>query len=164
MIWFKIKELEKVLEERKLSDYLAFKYLMAHLLLYALLDNFPAQGEEDPLWSLYTQLFIALIAISWGIGKTFEINRAGDDKEYLKRIISLSLVASLRTIVVFFILAAIMSTAILFADRMDYALNDFWNEIIELIVQLLLIVVYYKILLTSFKRINSFSKNHPEPV
>lgn len=164
MIWFKIKELEKVLGERKLSDLVAFKYLMAHLLLYALLNNFPAKGEEDPLWSLYAQLFIALAAISWGIGKTFEINRAGDDKDYLKRIVSLSLVASLRTIVVFFILAAIMSTAMIFADRMGYNLNNFWDEIVELLMQLFLLMVYYKILLTSFKRINSFSNNQPEPV
>ena len=164
MIWFKIKELEKVLLYGKLSDLVAFKYLMAHLLLYALLDNYPAQGEQDPWWSLYAQLFIALAAISWGIGKTFEINRTGDDKDYFKRIISLSLVASLRTIVVFLILAAIMSTAIIFAARMGYILNEFWDEIVDLLMQVILILVYYKILLTSFKRINSYSGNQPEPV
>ena len=164
MIWFKIKELEKLLIDRKLTDLVAFKYLMAHLLLYALLDNFPAQGEEDPWWSLYAQLFIALAAISWGIGRTFEINRAGDDKDYFKRLISLSLVASLRTIVAFIILAVFVSTAQILLTGMGYQPDNVWDEIIELIFQLLLIIVYYRILLSSFRRINTFSGNSTEMV
>jgi midasin (ATPase involved in ribosome maturation) len=113
MIWFKIKRLEKLLAHGELSDFIAFKYFLAHLLLLALLYNFPANSVDVPVWSLYVKLIVALAAISWEMGKTFEINQNGDGKDYLKRVISISLVASLKTIVAFFIFAAIIATATL---------------------------------------------------
>ena len=102
MISFKIKKLEKELLAGKVSDLLTYKYLLSHLLLFALLNNSPGGGgDEDPLWAPWVRLIIVLVAISWGIGKTFELNRAGDNRDYFKRLISLSLVSSLRTIVVY---------------------------------------------------------------
>ncbi|MGI0105268.1 hypothetical protein [Salinimicrobium sp. WS361] len=164
MIWFKIKRLEKLLAHGELSDLIAFKYFLAHLLLLALLYNFPGNSVEVPVWSLYVKLIVALAAISWGMGKTFEINQNGDGKDYLKRVISLSLVASLKTIVAFFILAAIIATATLLAAKMGFYLPDLWNEILSLIIHLLLIGIYYKILLSSFSRINTAVSRQPKPL
>ena len=157
MIWFKIKELEKRLVVGKVSDLLTYKYLLSHLLLFALLNNYPGGGDVDPFWAPWVRLIIVLVAISWGIGKTFDINRAGDNRDYFKRLISLSLVSSLRTIVVFFVYAAIMSTAILWAARMGFtSLSEgFWSEILELANYLFVLLVYYYILISSFKRINA---------
>ena len=166
MIWFKIKELEKELLAGKVSDLLTYKYLLSHLLLFALLNNYPGAGEEsDPFWALWIRLIIVLVAISWGIGKTFEINRAGDNRGYFKRLISLSLVSSLRTIVVFFVYAALMSTVILGADLLNFNLLDdnLWGEIFELATYLLVLLVYYYILISSFKRINA-ADEYEEPV
>ncbi|UZH54212.1 hypothetical protein JRG66_09395 [Salinimicrobium tongyeongense] len=163
MIWFKIKRLEKLLAQGELSDITAFKYLLSHLLLWALLNNIPVNTPSVPLWSLYAKLLIALAAISWGISKTFKINQNGDGRDYLKRLISLSLVASLKTLVIFFIIAAIIATAMLFAAKIGFILPDFWNDILNLLVHLLLLGAYYKILLTSFSRINAspVSKQNP---
>ena len=72
MIWFKIKRLEKLLAQGELSDITEFKYLLSHLLLWALLNNIPVNTPSVPLWSLYAKLLIALAAISWGISKTFK--------------------------------------------------------------------------------------------
>ena len=165
MIWFKIKELEKLLIAGKVNDLLTYKYLLSHLLLLALLNNYPgADVDVDPFWAPWIRLIIVLLAISWGIGKTFEINRAGDNRDYFKRLISLSLVSSLRTIVVFFIYAAIMSTAILVADRLGFNVmkDSFWKEVFELASYLFLLLVYYYILINSFKRINA-TREHENP-
>ena len=164
MIWFKIKELEKELLAGKVSDLLTYKYLLSHLLLFALLNNYPGGGDADPFWAPWVRLVIVLVAISWGVGKTFEINRTGDNRDYFKRLISLSLVSSLRTIVVFFVYAAIMSTGVLWAARIGFtSLNEgFWSEILELVNYLFVLLVYYYILISSFKRINAADK-HERP-
>lgn len=160
MIWYKIQELEKQLVAGKVSDMLTYKYLLSHLLLFALINNYPGTGEDaDPLWAPWVRLIMVLVAISWGIGKTFEINRNGENKDYFKRLISLSLVSSLRTIVVLFVYAAVISTAILFTDRMGITFpfidNHIGSEIWKLAHYLILLLVYYYILISSFKRINT---------
>lgn len=157
MIWFKIKELEKQLVEGKVSELLTYKYLLSHLLFFALINNYPGVGgDTDTFWAPWIRLIIVLVAISWGIGKTFEINRAGDNRDYFKRLISLSLISSLRTIVVFFVFAAIMSTAILVGNMWNITLikEGLWREIWQLAGYLFLLLVYYYILISSFKRIN----------
>lgn len=158
MIWYNIKELEKQLVAGKVSDLLTYKYLLSHLLLFALINNFPASGEDaGSLWAPWVRLVIVLVAISWGIGKTFGINQNGDNRDYFKRLISLSLVSSLRTIVVFFAYAAVMSTALLLADRFGFPLlrEGFWGDVWQLAHLVLLLLVYYYILISSFKRINT---------
>ena len=164
MIWFKIKRLEKLLAHGELSDLIAFKYFLAHLLLLALVYNFPANSVDVPVWSLYVKLIVVLVAISWGMGKSFEINQNGDGKDYLKRVISLSLVASLKSIVAFFILATFIATATLLGAKMGFYLPDFWNQILSLFIRFLLIGIYYKILLSSFSRINTAVNKHQKPL
>ncbi|WP_029035620.1 hypothetical protein [Salinimicrobium terrae] len=158
MIWFKIKELEKQLVAGKVPDFIIYKYLLSHLLLFALINNIPVSGvDTDPIWAPWIRLILVLVAITWGIGKTFEINRNGDNRNYFKRLISLSLVSSLRTIVAFIIYAAITSTAVIWAARMGFSAlyEGFWSEILELVNYLFILLVYYYILISSFKRINT---------
>lgn len=158
MIWYNIKELEKQLVAGKVSELLTYKYLLSHLLLFALINNFPVIGENaDPFWVPWVRLIIVLIAISWGIGKTFEINRNGDNGDYFKRLISLSVVSSLRTIVVFFGYAAIISTAILLVDRFGFnsVKDGIFSEVGQIVTYLFILLVYYYTMINSFKRINS---------
>ena len=158
MIWYKIKELEKQLVAGKVSELLTYKYLLSHLLLFALINNYPgAGGDAEPLWAPWVRLVIVLVAISWGIGKTFEINQKGDNRDYFKRLISLSLVSSLRTVVIFFAYAAVMSTAILLSVKLgyDFIKDAFWSEVGRLVTYLFILLVYNYILISSFKRINT---------
>ena len=158
MIWYNIKELEKQLAAGKVSELLTYKYLLSHLLLFALLNNYPgAGGDAGSFWAPWVRLIIVLVAISWGIGKTFEINQKGDNRDYLKRLISLSLVASLRTIVVFFGYAVILSTVILLADRFGFnsVKGSIFSEVGQLVTYLFILLVYYYTLISSFNRINT---------
>lgn len=158
MIWYNIKELEKQLVAGKISELLTYKYLLSHLLLFALLNNYPgAGGDAGSLWAPWVRLIIVLVVISWGIGKTFETNRNGDNRDYFKRLISLSLVSSLRTIVVFFGYAAVISTAILLADRFGFnsVKDSIFSEVGQIVTYLFILLVYYYNLINSFKRINT---------
>ena len=47
MIWFKIKELERQLIAGEVSDYLAFKYLLAQVILFTLAASIPG-NDHDP--------------------------------------------------------------------------------------------------------------------
>ena len=156
MIWFKIKELEKLLVNEEVTDHLAFKYLLAHILLYSLIRHLPG-SDEDLWWANYVHLGISLAAIIYGIGKTYEINLEGGNRDYFKRLISLSLVATLQTVVVFFLFSAFIVTVNLGAKTFGFTLimSSFWEQVLKLVNYLLVIIVYYYILLTSFKRINS---------
>src|SRR5690606_25684346 len=101
MILFNIKKLEKLLIEEKITDKQVFNYLLTYLIISAIAASFTS---NLPVWLESTQLMVNLIALIWGVRKTFEINREGDNKDYLKRIISLSFVAGIRVGVFAFII------------------------------------------------------------
>ncbi|MBZ9631398.1 hypothetical protein LB465_11460 [Salegentibacter sp. LM13S] len=156
MILFNIKELEKLIITEKVSDGLAFKYLFTHLILFTLADYIPVDGD-NPWWRTWVHLLISLMALIWGIRKTFEINQQGDNIEYFKRLISLSFVTGIRTIVFGFLIIFCVLVSTLIADQIfTFSIrNSIWMTVIELIAYALLNVVFYYILINSFKRINS---------
>ena len=156
MIWYKIKEIEKQLSAGEVSDYLAFKYLLAKFILFTLAASIPGH-DHDPMWSQGIHLVIALSTLIWGFTKTFEINEAGDSRDYLKRFFSLSLVAGIRLVVYMFMFSAVLTSALLIAKFYKFPLRRYtWDsEVFELFGFLLFSLIYYFTLVRSFKRINS---------
>lgn len=155
MIWFNIKALEKLLVEGKVSEKLAFNYLLTHLIFLTLTSYIT--GNSNPLLSILAHLIISLIAVIWGVRKTFEINQGGDNRDYFKRIISLTFVVGIRTVVFAFIGLFVLN---LFNEILDVAgvplgLTSLQEELLELAGLLLFTIFYYYMLLKSFKRINS---------
>lgn len=154
MIWFKIKELEKLLAEGKLSDTLAFNYLLTSLIIITA-SNYLT--DEDPKWAVWGHLLISLGAIIWGVRKTFEINQEGDNRDYLNRFISLTFVAGIRIVVciVFISFLIVISKLILNALGVSIDLSSFQKELLELVAFFIFTGLYYAMLLSSFKRVNS---------
>lgn len=156
MILYNIKELEKLIISEKVSDRLAFKYLFTHLILFTLVDYIPVDGD-NPWWRTWIHLLISLVALIWGIRKTFEINQKGDNIEYFKRLISLSFVTGIRTIVFGLLITLCIVVGTFIADQiLTFSIrNSIWMTVIELIAYALWNIVFYYILINSFKRINS---------
>ncbi len=154
MIWFKIKELEKLLTEGKLSDKLEFQYLLTSLIIITAANYL---SDEDPLWALWVHLLISLGAIIWGVRKSFEINQGGDNRDYLKRFISLTFVAGMRIVVfvLFVSFLIVVSKLILGALGVSIDLSSFLKEVLEVVAFFIFTGLYYNILLSSFKRVNS---------
>ena len=154
MIWFKIKELEKLLTDGKLSDKLAFNYLLTSLIFLTAANYL---SDDDPLWALWVHLIISIGATIWGVRKTFEINQEGDNRDYFKRFISLSFVAGIRIVVfaLFVSFLIVLSNQILKFTGILFDLSSLQKELLELAGFLIFTALYYYMLLTSFKRINS---------
>jgi len=154
MILFNIKKLEKLLIEEKITDKQVFNYLLTYLIISAIAASFTS---NLPVWLESTQLMVNLIALIWGVRKTFEINREGDNKDYLKRIISLSFVAGIRVGVFAFIILFIynLTHEILALTGTTSGISSSREDILILVGFLIATGFYYYTLLTSFKRVNS---------
>ncbi len=158
MILYNIKELEKLLINGKLSDKLAFKYLFIHLILFTLAGYIPIDSD-NPAWSIWVHLLISLVAIIWGVRKTFEINQEGDNRDYFKRFISLSFVAGIRTFVIGLIISFLLVIGNKVAEHMISSSGQYlWIEVSELVGYTLLNIVFFYILIKSFKRVNSLDE------
>ena len=155
MIWYEIKKLERLLINGKLSDKTAFNYLFIHVILFTLAAYLP-EGD-NPFWFVWAHLIISVVAVIWGVRKTFEINREGDGKDYFKRFISLSFVAAIRTLVVTIIFSLILVIVTFIVEHYIVSAGQFpvWREITELVLYALLNVYYFYVLLNSFRRINT---------
>ena len=162
MIWYNIKELENLLINGRLSDKTAFNYLFIHIIFLTLADYLPA--GEDPTWVVWVHLSISLIAVLWGVKKTYEINTTGDNRDYFKRFISLSFVAAIRTLVIGILFVFILVIVNLVAEHYIIPPGQFsvWEEIAQLIFYALLSVYYFYTLITAFQRINSAGEKTAE--
>lgn len=155
MIWYNIKELESLLIKGHLSEKVVFNYLFIHIILLTLGGYLP--DGDGALWATWIHLIISVVAVIWGLRKTFEINQEGDGKDYFKRFISLSFVSAIRTLVVALLFSLILVIVNITAEYYIIPPAQFsvWKEITQLILYALLNVYYYYILITSFRRINA---------
>lgn len=158
MIWYNINELEDLLINGKLSDKVAFNYLFIHIILLTLADYLPK--DEDSTWVVWVHLVISLVAVIWGVKKTFDINTKGDNRDYFKRFISLSFVAAIRTLVIGILFAFILVIINLIAEHYVIPSSQFpfWEEITQLVFYALLSVYYFYIFISSFQRIHAAGK------
>ena len=158
MILFNLKKLENLLIEEKVSDKLVFNYLLAYLIITNIAAFFTS---DNPAWLEGTQFTVSLIALIWGMRKTFEINREGDNRDYFKRLIPISFVAGIRVIVFVFIILFIYNLVIeiLQATDVTSGVRDFHENLLILGGFLVSTIYYYYLLLSSFKRVNSADAN-----
>lgn len=154
MILFNHKKLENLLIEEKVTDKLVFNYLLTFLIITTITAYFTS---DNPVWLEITQLTVSLIALIWGMRKTFEINREGDNKDYFKRLIPISFVAGIRVILFVFIILFIYNLVIeiLQATGVVSRLSAFHENLLILVGFLVSTGYYYYLLLSSFKRVNS---------
>ncbi len=153
MIWFNIKELENLLIEGKVSDKLAFNYLLIHLILLTLTGYL---SDDGAFWAAWVHLVISLTAVIWGVLKTFQINQEGGNRDYFKRFITLSFVVGVRITVfslgILFIVALV--TTITELAGVSFGLSATLDELLQLTAYLIFTGTFYYMLLGSFKRIN----------
>ena len=158
MIWFDIKELERIIEKGELTDKLVFNYLLIHLIFMTISGYITV---DEPRWVIMLEFAVSLIALIWGVRKTFEINQEGDNRDYFKRLISLSFVAGIRVLV--FVIPILflfnLLSEILQALGVANEVDGFQENLLLTGVFILSTGLYYYVLLKSFRRINSV----PEP-
>jgi hypothetical protein len=152
MIWFDIKELETGLKNGALSDKEIFNYLLANLILYSVV---PYIGSNDytTKWLIAIEIVIVIAITVIGTKKTFDINSAGDNKDYFKRFLSLSFVTGIRLLVLVCVVAIPIGIIAYFVDK-NLGASENARDLFDIALTAVSGVLYYFMLINSFKRVS----------
>lgn len=152
MTWFNIKELERKLINDELTDKESFDYLLYSSVLLTFFTYIGVKEHTND-WLHFLELIISLVITILELKTTYTINTKGDQKDYLKRYISLSFVAGIRLFVYAF-LVAIPFGILMVVINEPVEKDQNYDEIIKLILISIFGIVYYIQLTNSFKRVN----------
>ena len=156
MIWLNLKELERRLAKREVSERTGFQYLLTFMIFFSIAKLVPDDSPFPDYWWDFADFLLGLVIMIFGISSTFKINRKGGKKDYLKRYLSLSFVISLR-LAIFLFLVYLLYKIIMFVIPGDlYLLLDgiASENIFQLLLSTGISLLYYFLLIQSFKRIN----------
>lgn len=155
MIWFRLHKLERKLAKRELSEHNAFRYLMTYLIVLVTLLAVP---EITPYsgWNWDISHYIITLLLTIGATYTaFRINEKGDNRDFLKRFISLAFVTGI-WVVIGVLLLRLAYKIILFVIPLDLftAINNIiTTDLFQWLSSLLGIIIFYFLLLKSFKNV-----------
>ena len=152
MIWFEIKELEQGLKNGDLSDKAILNYLLANLIMYSIVP-YISSNDYTTKWLIAIEIVVLIAITVIGTKRTFDINCAGDNKDYFKRFLSLSFVTGIR-LVVFAFIAAIPVGIILYLVNKSIGENENVKDLFNLTLMAVVGIFYYLMLTNSFKRVS----------
>ena len=152
MIWFDIKELERGLKNGELSDKDIFNYLLANLIMYSIVP-YLSTNDYTTKWLIAIEIVVALVITVIGTKRTFDINTAGDSKDYFKRFLSLSFVTGIR-LLVFACVAAIPVGVIVYLVDKSISANENIKDLFNIALTTVAGILYYFMLTSSFRRVS----------
>ena len=152
MIWFDIKELEQGLKNGDLSDKAIFNYLLANLIMFSIVP-YISSNDYTTKWLIAIEIVVAIAITVIGTKRTFDINSAGDNKDYFKRFLSLSFVTGIRLVVFVFIAAIPVGIIVYLVDK-SIGENENAKDLFNLTLMAVVGIFYYYMLTNSFKRVS----------
>lgn len=152
MIWFDIQQLETGLKNRTLSEKQIFYYLLANLILFSVVPYIATNNNQNN-WLIAFEILIIITITIIGTKKTFDINSAGDNKDYYERFLSLSFVVGIRFIVLVLVL---MIPFYIIEDLVakNISVNKDLTGLSDILFAVVGEVLYYYMLTKSFKRVS----------
>jgi len=152
MIWFDIKELERKLKIGDVSESAFFNYLLANLIIFSI---FPYLSTNDYAikWVIVIEIIIGIVVTVVGAKMTFDINSAGDKKDYFERFLSLSFVIGLRLLVFAIIIGIPIAIIFSLLDR-NLDINENLKDFLGLGLFTAFGIFYYFMLTNSFKKVS----------
>ncbi len=156
MIWFNIKELERKIVDNEFTDQEGFKYFLA----YSILGLMVTYGSTSENLITFIEFLVGLAITIWGSYSIFKANSSGDGQDFFKRYFALSWVIGFRVLIIFITIA--LPLAIIYSV-ISYQSSDLYNshsttlmeDVIFMVIYLLSSLVYYVLLINSFKRVSS---------
>lgn len=152
MIWFDIKELEQGLKNDTLSDKDIFNYLLANLIMYSIVP-YVSSNDYTTKWLIAIEILVAVSITVLGTKRTFDINTAGDNKDYFKRFLSLSFVTGIR-LLGFVCIAAIPVGIIVYLVDKNIGANENIKDFFDIALMAVVGILYYFMLTNSFRRVS----------
>ena len=159
MIWFDIHELEKGLKNGEIPDKVIFNYLLGNLILYSLVPFMAGNDSSAFVMILFQALFTIAITII-GSKKVFDINESGDSQDFFKRYLALSFVTGVR-LFVFCLIIAIPIGVTFGVLGINPNSNPYSEGLFDLILMAASSIIYYNMLIHSFKRVSHGHQNRP---
>lgn len=159
MIWFDIYELERGLKNGEVSDKVIFNYLLGNLILYSLVPLIANDDSSAFAMILFQVLFTIAITVI-GSKKAFDANESGDSKDFFKRFLALSFVTGIR-LFVFCLIIAIPIGVTFGALGINPNSNSYSEGLFDLILMVGTSIIYYYMLINSFKRVSHGHQNRP---
>lgn len=157
MIWLNLTALERKLANFMLSAQTAYSYLLTFLIILIIIFYLPRDSSFPFGWWDLAELLLVLLLSIIGLKKVFSTNQKGDNREFLKRFISLSFVTGLRLLIAVMVIW-LAYKIIMFIIPLDYfvpverATN---HPAIQMIVFPAVVGIFFYLLIKSFRRINS---------
>ncbi|MCM4159804.1 hypothetical protein FHG64_15760 [Antarcticibacterium flavum] len=159
MIWLRLNRLEKKLAKRELSEHHAYRYLLFYLVLFITVATLP---EITPYstWSWDISRYILKLFITLGATyMVFRTNEKGDNRDFLKRYISLAFVIGI-WVLLGVLLVRLLYKIILFViplDMFNLINNLISADLFQWLSSMAGIIIFYLLLLRSFKRIQKIA-------
>lgn len=155
MIWFRLNKLERKLAKRELSEHHAFRYLIFYLIIFITVGIVP-ELTPYPGWNWDISHYVINLFVTLAATYTaFRINEKGDNRDFIKRYISLAFVIGL-WVLIGVLLIRLAYKIILFVIPMDIynAINNIISaDLFQWISSIAGIIIFYLFLLRSFKNI-----------
>lgn len=155
MIWFNIKKLEEKIINNDFSNDEAFKYFLGFSILGTIATYLISSSENI---INYIELLIELGITIWGSYAIYKANSSGDGQDFFKRYFALSWVIGFRLFIYTFIVALPLSIMYytLIEDNsatIEFSAYVLSEEFITMIITSLFVILYYFLLVKSFKRV-----------
>lgn len=153
MIWFNIKQLEKNLKDNAVSERETYMYLFV-LLVISTIFSYVNDPEAPLQLTTWIELTLDVVLTVLTLKTTYDINAKGDNRDYVKRFMTLTMVIMIRLVV--------FAVPVMLVGLMTLQLLDHFNVLslsnaklyFDLAVTFSLGVAFYFMLTQSFKRIN----------
>ena len=156
MIWLNLKKLELLLIQNKITESISYQYLLVFLVILTLATNAPKTDFTYYGWEI-SYIILELLITIVGTYLVFQVNEKGDKRDFLKRYFSLSFVNGLR-LLIFYLVLRLIFKIIMFVIPLDlwYAINDSFGEDAGVFFfDIIFSIIYYVLLMASFKRVNA---------
>jgi len=159
MIWFNIKELERRIVENEFSDKQGFNYFLA----FSILGVLVTYGSTSENIITFIELLISVAITIWGSYSIFKANSSGDGQDFFKRYFALSWVIGFRLLVFSVIIAIplLVIYSVISYDSIDSYSSEsttLTEDFVLMIISSLIGLVYYFLLINSFKRVSMKNK------
>jgi len=166
MYLWNTKALAKELKEGTLSESQKFKYYITVTLLFYLFTMLPGSKESSIILYSFLGMLVSLLIIFFGIYKCYQVNKSGDNVNFIERFICLSLPVGIR-VCAFSILLLVISIFLTFLLGFFGILSSESTNLISilpLVILALVIVIYLSFYWRIYVHIKWISHNNTDMI
>lgn len=161
MTWYYIRKLESRLAAGEIKENHAYLYLLTFLIILGVIIFFPESPTSySGFWWDLAEFLIFLIILILAVRNTYMVNKAGDNRDFITRFVSLAMVHGFRLLIWVGIIG-LLYKIIMFIIPLQ--IFNFINKLLlpdwtDLLIFTAIFLLYYFFMVRSFKLVNNAVK------